>query len=84
MIEFFVTAAAITALPSLPSTAQAAPDLAQLLAANISLVDENYVVAATRPAIVAALRRGLASGHYANLEPSDLAARVSADMGAAF
>jgi hypothetical protein len=80
MIELVLAAAAIAAAPSVAPAP--APDAAAVVAATISLVEQNYVVAAKRPAIVAALRKGLASGAYAKLEPTELAARISSDMDA--
>ena len=81
MIDYLAAALAVTVLPPAnPTPMSTSPE--QVVAATISLVENNYVVAATRPAIVAALRKGLASGHYAKLAPPELAARISADMDA--
>lgn len=82
MIEFLVAALAATAVPASVAAASAPDSPERVVAATISLVEKNYVVAATRPAIVAALRKNLASGHYAKLSPTDLSARISADMEA--
>lgn len=82
MIEFLAAALAATIPLATPATARVAGSPDQVVAQTIALVEKNYVVAATRPAIVAELRKGLASGHYGGLEPAALAARINADMEA--
>ena len=82
MIELVLAAAAIAGAPPVAGAAPPSPDPAAVVAATIALVEKNYVVAAKRPAIVAALRKGLASGAYARLEPTELAKRISGDMDA--
>ena len=82
MIELVLAAAAIAGAPPVAGAAPPSPDPAAVVAATIALVEKNYVVAAKRPAIVAALRKGLASGAYARLEPAELAKRISGDMDA--
>lgn len=82
MIEYVLAAAMLAGAPPSAGPTPPAPDPAAVVAETIALVEKNYVVAAKRPAIVAALRKRLASGAYAKLEPSDLAARISSDMDA--
>jgi hypothetical protein len=79
MVEFLAAALAVTAIPA---ATVAEPPAADVVAATIALVEKNYVVAAKRPAIVAALGKGMASGAYARLAPPALAAQINADMGA--
>ena len=83
MIEYVLAAAALAAVaPPGPSATPPVSDQAAIVAATIALVEQNYVVTAKRPAIAAALRKRLAEGAYARLEPVDLARRISSDMDA--
>jgi hypothetical protein len=87
-----VTGIALTAAAASPPTlaaqtapvsAAAAPADAKSVVAEIRrLITENYVVPAKRPALDAALAKGLASGRYAVTDPRLLAERINADLEA--
>lgn len=79
-----IAAAAAFVSPATPAAAQAQPaaqfDSRAAVEAVRKALRENYVVKARRPALDAALAKGLANGRYAVSDPQALAKRINEDM----
>ncbi|NIJ21376.1 hypothetical protein FHS95_003079 [Sphingomonas naasensis] len=79
-----IAAAAPFALVAMPAQAQTAVkfDSRATVEAVRKTLRENYVLKERRPALDAALAKGLASGRYTVTDPQELASRINADLDA--
>lgn len=81
-----VVAAAPLAIAATPATAQAQAaaklDSRAVVEAARKVLRENYVLKERRPALDAALAKGLASGRYAVSDPQELSKRINEDLDA--
>jgi hypothetical protein len=78
-------AAASLAVPAVPPAAQAQTakfDSRAVIEAVRKALRENYVIKERRPALDAALAKGLASGRYAVADPQELSTRINDDLAA--
>ncbi|KRC79849.1 S41 family peptidase [Sphingomonas sp. Root241] len=78
-------AAASLAVPAVPLAAQAQAakfDSRAVIEAVRKALRENYVIKERRPALDAALAKGLASGRYAVADPQELSKRINDDLAA--
>ncbi|MCX8474269.1 MAG: S41 family peptidase [Sphingomonas sp.] len=81
-----VAAAAPLVFAASPVTAQTQPaakvDSRAVIEAVRKALRENYVIKERRPALDAALAKGLASGRYAVTDPQELSTRINDDLAA--
>ena len=80
-----IAAAAPLAIPAVPPAAQAQTtkfDSRAVIEAVRKALRENYVIKERRPALDAALAKGLAGGRYAVADPHELSKRINDDLAA--
>ncbi|MBO9714105.1 S41 family peptidase [Sphingomonas sp.] len=81
----FAVLALVAASPAVPLLARPVPQAAALDARPVveavrKAIAANYVLPARRPALDAALAKGLADGRYAVTDPGELARRITDDL----